>query len=248
MKTLIHLDILPQPDDFTCGPTCLQAVYRYFQDEVPLERVIGEVSNLDEGGTLGVLLGCHALKRGYQVTIYTYNLQVFDPTWFAPGGPDLRERLRAQARAKVSPKLQLATRAYLDFLERGGQLQLEDLTQGLIRKYLDRSIPILTGLSSTYLYRCARERNPETEYDDIRGEPAGHFVVLCGYDGKERSVQIADPFQRNPVSGSRQYAVNIDRVIGAILLGIITYDANLLIIEPGKASAKERHADVRGRQ
>ena len=32
--------------------------------------------------TLAVLLGCHALRRGYEATIYTFNLQVFDPTWF----------------------------------------------------------------------------------------------------------------------------------------------------------------------
>ena len=69
----------PQPDDMTCGPTCLHAVYRYFDDDVPLEQVVGEASMLDEGGTLAVLLGCHAQRRGYEASIYTYNLDVFDP-------------------------------------------------------------------------------------------------------------------------------------------------------------------------
>ena len=32
----LDLDILAQPDDETCGPTCLHAVYRYF-GEVPPE-------------------------------------------------------------------------------------------------------------------------------------------------------------------------------------------------------------------
>jgi hypothetical protein len=43
---------------------------------------------------------------------------------------------------------------------------------------------------------------------------------------------IADPLRPNPVSDSRYYEAPIDRVVGAILLGILTYDANLLIIEP----------------
>src|SRR5262249_1472255 len=34
----LQLDILPQPDDFTCGPTCLHAIYRYLGDEVPLDK------------------------------------------------------------------------------------------------------------------------------------------------------------------------------------------------------------------
>ena len=74
-----------QPDDTTCGPTCLHAVYGYYGDEAELDQVIQETVRLEHGGTLALLLGCHALRRGYQATIYTYHLQVFDPTWFVPG-------------------------------------------------------------------------------------------------------------------------------------------------------------------
>ena len=138
----------------------------------------------------------------------------------------------AQAAVKNDDKLKFATHGYLEFLERGGTLLFEDLTIGLIRKFLKKSIPILTGLSSTYLYRAMRE-NPDNNLDDsIGGSPTGHFVVLCGYNRNEKTVLVADPLLPNPVSDSHQYVIKIDRVIGAILLGILTYDANLLVIEP----------------
>jgi len=251
VETRLTVDILPQPDDNTCGATCLHSVYRYYGDELPLEQVIAEVSHLEEGGTLDVLLACHALRRGYQAKIFTYNLNIFDPTWFMPAtdeGPDIRERMREQMAFRPDHKLAVATEAYLEFLARGGQLRFEDLTAALIRKYLNRGIPVLTGLSSTYLYRSAREFGPHDEPDDVRGIPSGHFVVLCGYDNKERQVLVADPLQSNPVSGSNQYLVSIDRVICAILLGIVTYDANLLIIEPSKPSKQGRNADSDRRQ
>ncbi|HEY5315433.1 MAG TPA: C39 family peptidase [Pirellulales bacterium] len=238
METQLTLDILPQPDGFTCGPTCLQAVYRYYGDKASLEQVIAEVPRLEDGGTLDVLLACHALRRGYQAKIFTYNVQMFDPTWFgpAPFNPaPIKAGLRKQMEFKKSPKLAVATEAYLEFLDRGGVLRFDDLTSGLIRKYLNRGIPLLTGLSSTYLYRSAREYGPGQDFDDVRGVPSGHFVVLCGYDATNRQVLVADPLGNNPVSASNPYAVSIDRVIGAILLGIITYDANLLIIERPKA-------------
>ena len=38
----------------------------------------------------------------------------------------------------------------------------------------------------------------------------------------------------NPMADGQKYEVSIDRVICSILLGIVTYDANLLIIEPGR--------------
>ncbi len=243
METALHLDILPQPDDTTCGPTCLHAIYRYYGDVLPLYTVTGGVKSLAEGGTLAVLLGCHALSRGYRADIYTFDLQVFDPTWFGNGAPDMAGRLRAQRAAKEDPKLRFTMDAYLEFLALGGQIRFQDLTGALIRRTLKRSLPILTGLSATYLYGTARELDVggELVYDDIRGEPSGHFVVLCGYSKTDRQVLIADPLMPNPISEQPVYRVGLNRLIPAIMLGSLTLDANLLVVRPpGKSGPRRR--------
>src|SRR5690606_10722822 len=80
-ELVLEFDIEAQPDDVTCGPTCLQALYSYYKDEIPLKQLVREVKQLRNGGTLAVMLGNNALKRGYRATIYTYNLNVFDPSW-----------------------------------------------------------------------------------------------------------------------------------------------------------------------
>ncbi len=231
-RTQLKLEVLPQPDYTTCGPTCLHAVYSYYGDHISLERVISEVTPLPGGGTLAVWLACHALRRGFSAEIHTYNLQVFDPTWFSEK-VNIEERLRNQRKWKRREKLAHATQAYLTFLQLGGELKFQELTPNLIRGILSLKTPILTGLSATYLYGCAREY--EDNYDDVRGDPTGHFVVLSGYDRKKRVVMVADPLQDNPLYGSRYYSVGMDRLIGAILLGILTYDANLLVIRPKDA-------------
>lgn len=232
VATSIAFEIGPQPDGETCGPTCLHSVYRYFGNSIPLEQVIREVPRLEEGGTLGVYLGSHALRLGYQVTIYTYNVQVFDPTWFSPGGKGAAAGLDQQVRIRKDKKLLRASQAYREFLALGGELRFEDLTPALLRRYLTQSIPILTGLSATYLYQCAREYG--TRYDDLRGRPTGHFVVLVGYGRDCGSVLVADPLLPNPFSSTQYYSVDLHRAISAILLGVITYDANLLIVRPAR--------------
>lgn len=246
----LSFKISPQPDDSTCGPTCLQAVYDYYEDEIDLAEVISQTGQLDDGGTLAVFLGAHALQRGYSARLYTYNLQIFDPTWFRSPDVDLKERLSAQMLVKQSPKLQTASQAYLEFIDLGGQIRMEVLSVDLIRKYLKRNIPILTGLSATFLYGESREIVAEKPVngkslipDDIAGSPSGHFVVLCGYDSQRRTVLVADPLDPNPIARDHQYAVDIDRVFSAIMLGIVTYDANLLIIQPRqKKETKDAHA------
>jgi hypothetical protein len=249
ISTRLRLEIQPQPDQVTCGPTCLHAVYRYYGDDIPLEQVIAEIPQLDEGGTLDVVMACHALKRGYTATIYTYNLHVFDPTWFCDGVPFMVNRLTERLAVTDSYKLQLASREYLDFLKLGGKLRMEDLTSELIRKFLKGSTPILTGLSATYLYREKRARGRDSIPDDIRGYPVGHFVVLCGYDQSNRTVLVADPLHPNPLAAMQQtYPVEIDRLKNAILLGIVTHDANLLIIEPRTNRKRASSADPHHRE
>ena len=220
-----------QPDDVTCGPACLHGLYRHYGDDVPLTDVIADIHTLDKGGTLDVFLANHALKRGYSATILTYNLDLFDPTWFGLPNDELRARLAAQAKVKPWKRLQTATRGYDEFLKLGGKLELRDLEPALLRKCLQRG-PLITGLSATYLYRAVRDVPETNADDDVRGEPVGHFVVLTGYRRDTREILIADPLQANPLVGSRYYAVQVQRLIGAILLGVMTYDANLLMIEP----------------
>lgn len=235
-RSRLALEMLPQPDDTTCGPTALHAVYRYYGDPVGIGDVIAEVPMLADGGTLAVMLGCHALSRGFAATLFTYNLQMFDPTWFAPD-VDLADRLRRQADAKPIPKLQAASAAYLEYLRLGGVIRFEELSGGLLRRFLARGRPILTGLSATYLYAKSREVGATNETDDVRGEPVGHFVVLSGYDKHGGTISVADPYKTNPHADSHYYQIGIDRVLGAILLGVLTYDGNLLVVRPPRPLA-----------
>jgi hypothetical protein len=228
----LPVGILPQPDETTCGPTCLHAIYRYWGDDEKLESVIARVGKLEHGGTLAVFLACDALRKGYRATIYTYNFNVFDPTWFGRPDVDIAERLQRQSEVKLDYRLQYATTGYLDFLKLGGRLRLMDLSRSLIEGMLRRKQPILTGLSATYLYRIAREYGPQDTADDIHGVPAGHFVIIAGYNRETHKVLVVDPYRLNPYGSPHEYWISSDRVLAAVLLGIVTHDANLLIIHP----------------
>lgn len=228
--------IQPQPDDTTCGPTCLHAVYHYYNDVLPLEEVIRGVRQLPTGGTLACLLGLHALRRGYKARIYTLNIEVFDPTWFREPKRLLASRLKAQMEVKGdNERLVNASKAYVEFLEMGGQIRQQDFTTRLVRKHLRKGQPLLTGLSATYLYGCARECGSPSRYDSIRGLPTGHFVTVYGYDARDKMALVADPLCPNPMAYDRQhYHVPVQRLIWSVLLGALTYDANILVVFPKK--------------
>jgi hypothetical protein len=161
----------------------------------------------------------------------------FDPTWFSAPLGTMEEKLKLQMEYKKDlPGLEAATQAYLEFLKRRGRIGFEVLTANLLLRFLKKSLPVLTGLSATYLYSCAREYavGRSLIYDDVQGESTGHFVVLAGYDRQDRTVLVADPLKPNPFSKSQDYRVGIDRLVCAIMLGVLSYDGDLLIIEPRK--------------
>lgn len=235
--TRLELEVSAQPTDDTCGPTALHGVYRYWKDPIGLDEVIKEVPSLEDGGTVASLLGTHALRRGYRAVLHTCNLRVFDPTWFRSSGAsipseELREKLRLQAEAKPAAKFGFVTKAYSGFLEAGGEIRFEAPSNRLLTRVLRGGTPILVGLSATYLYQTMRERREDCVDDDIAGYPLGHFVVLHGYDPQRRIVHVADPYEGNPGFDSRGYEVPLSRLVASILLGAITYDGNMLVIEP----------------
>lgn len=234
---MMEIKILSQPDDVTCGPTSLHAVYAHYGLEVPLKELINEVEFLEEGGTLGVFLGLDALKRGFNVTIYSYNLRIFDPTWTELAMPELRAKLEALHRAKRSQKLRKAVDAYIRFIDAGGKIEFEDLHKEIFESYFKQDIPVLSALSATYLYKCKREYTGpgnKSVFDDIQGDPTGHFVVLYGIDSDGKFL-VADPDSTNPLHQKPYYRVDCDRLIHSILLGVVTYDSNMLVIEPKKS-------------
>ena len=231
---MLDLAMATQPDGVSCGPTCLQAIYQYYADPLSLTETIQEVPMLDTGGTLAILLGCHALRRGYQATLYSFNLKVLDPTWMVDSASLLIDKLRLQLTKTGDDKVKVLTQAYLKFLELGGKLQFGEISFDLIRTYLDRQIPLLSGVSATYLYKNMRDYTSEDNqvvYDEWLGAPSGHFVVIRGYESDSQQLYIADPYQPHPLSLDNYYTVDFLHWLHALLLGVITNDAELLAIE-----------------
>ncbi len=235
---MIELNIKSQPDDETCGPTSLHAIYNYYGHNIPLKEVISTIEHSLSGGTLIPMLGKHALSEGFDATIYVNSLDTFDPTWFKKSKASseiLLTKLKSQGKFKQSKDFAMVSQAYQDFLEMGGSIRFKTLDVQMLKEYFKKNIPILTGLNSTYLYRSSRESfttEGESFFDDIRGEACGHFVVLCGYDEKKRKIVVADPFRENPLSKDNFYKVSLARLINAIMLGANTHDAALLVITP----------------
>lgn len=233
----LPLQHFQQPDDVTCGPTCLRKVYGFYGIDLRLDEVLGEIDRNEDGGTLAVYLAIAAARRGFRARIYSYDLRIFDPTWKGLGPGALTGKIQARLPYLRHPKARNAGEAYLEYLRLGGTLAFNELTPRLLKEILDRDHPVLAGLSATYLYRMPRERHHPVTHelldDDVAGDPVGHFIVVSGYERWGRRFVVLDPSAHVPVSEDGRLLVDAQRLINAILLGDLTYDAVLLELWPG---------------
>jgi hypothetical protein len=239
MDVELPVSIRRQPDYTTCGPTSLHALYTYYGDPIPLEEVIAETAKVPGGGTVGVHLAVHALRRGYKADMWVCNVQAWDPTWFQ-AKVDLAAKLEARAAAKGlldDPRYGPMITAAREYLDRGGRVRWRELTPRALGAVLGQGHPLMAGTNGTYLYQAMRETSEGP--DDVKGDPFGHFLVVCGYRSKDMSVSIADPLKDNPLTGSNYYRASVYRLIGAIFLGSRSDDGNLLVIQPSAKRAAE---------
>ncbi len=227
----LNVTVSKQPDDESCGITCLQAIYRYYGNEIPLETLKSEVEHWQTGGTVSVNLGRHALNSGFNAEIYPYNIKLFDPTWKKLNSKELQNKLNLSRKRTRSKKQKKVIGFYLDFLRKGGILKFDDLDEDLFDKLFSKKKPIIVGLSATYLYQSMRE-TPDNEENDIIGGPVGHFAVVSAWDRAKRLVAIHDPMRKNPFSETGTYMLPFTKFTNAVMLGVLTYDENLLVISP----------------
>ncbi|MBR9988219.1 MAG: C39 family peptidase [Gemmatimonadetes bacterium] len=233
-----------QPDDVTCGPTCLRKVYDYYGIDIDDDVLVDAIERNEDGGTLAVFLGMAAMRHGLSARIYSYDLQIFDPTWTNLPRAELIGKIRARSPYLTDAKRRGAAVAYVRYLEKGGELAFDELTPALLKSIVDRGHPVLAGLSATYLYGFARERWDEVGGrlvdDDVAGDPTGHFIVVSGYDQWGRRLTVLDPSEHVPATPDGRLIVSAERLINSILLGDVTYDAVLLELWP--ANEQEENA------
>ncbi|CAN5662144.1 C39 family peptidase [soil metagenome] len=248
MEHELQLQHFTQPDDLTCGPTSLRKVYDYYGLRLGAEEVLESLERNEDGGTLAVFMGMAARRQGFRTRIYTYDLQIFDPTWVSLNATTLVRKIRARFPYLTDAKRKGAAVAYARYLEMGGELAFDDLTPALLKSIIDRGHPVLAGLSATYLYGFARESWDEStgrlKDDDVAGEPTGHFIVISGYQQWGRQLTVLDPSAHVPQSADGRLIVGAERLINAIMLGDITYDAVLLEVWPGDEQTQQDDAEA----
>ena len=221
-----RLEMSPQPDKRTCGLSCLQSVYGYFDKRIDVCVLARAVPLIGGGGTWAVSLAVDALRRGFDVT-----LCVLSPTSAAKAAcRDPAERRPVFASSAV-PAIDLHAQ-YTRFFELGGRLIYESFSWSNAARLLERNGPLILGVRVPDLYRSPG-RSDALAFCSRNGSwRHAHFIVLSAFNSECGTAEIWDPCPNDRTGLCRPSimpAADLERAVEASLDEL---DAHILAVRP----------------
>jgi hypothetical protein len=240
----INIKIKEQKPD-ECLPACLAAVFDFYKIKITEDEIIETISKdsfklYDWDFQAGKL----AIRKGLKAEIYSNVPQLFDPSWLDISQEKLIEKMEKSLeffalRSKnfendpdlmsfmcpnkiVAQRLVRDAETSLDFLNAGGIINFNSISEALIEKTLKAKIPLIVSHNPTLLHRIQRCYNFQP--DDIKGNSWGHYIIISGYTKSE--FVISDPAGMS-YRGSFVYKINKDLLLESIL----RYNGQLLAIK-----------------
>ncbi|EKD49506.1 MAG: hypothetical protein ACD_63C00118G0002 [uncultured bacterium] len=217
MNIKLNLEIpqYSQEKAYCCVPACLQQIFAFYHKKIEQAEILENLSMPKHGMSIPQA-GIFTLKTGFKPLIITNNIYIFDPSWFRLTVKELLKRL-IERRKYVDRYNQSVIDDFLQYFKEKGRIQFDTLSTELLVKYLEKNIPIIAELASTFLYKMRKSSTPGSFDDANRGEIEGHGVVIAGYIN--HTFKIIDPdVKNNPYSKDGIYWISEQDLLASIFI------------------------------
>jgi len=216
----------------TCGPLCLLNIYNHLGVETTLEKILKDLKINDSKATYITQLSGHVQKMGLKAVLLMSNPFIISPEWKDLPRKNIIEKLgkwlvySKSLKSKSDTQVRsLKNAEYLvSYLKNGGDLRIVDLTTKLMDDFLDRRYILLSCLEQSWLWEKRKIKN-KAEFDDIKGQARGHFVVVYGQSGSD--YKVSDPYPTGLPGKEGLYEINKDK----FLVSSLFWNSSILAIK-----------------
>ncbi len=197
-----------QPTNTTCSPTALSMLLGFYGTNVSVDDISVKVPQVknekgENFGTINTQMAMWCRTLGFDVALYTADVQVIDQSWSKLSSEAIIARLEARKSGLAVPSLgelwtEAYSQAYIEFIQSGGELHIVNaITANLLYELLPKG-PLLPCVSFDTLYGRGRTSNvgeKEVRPDDVNGKAWNHSIVIYGNDD-EGNFLVADPWEK----------------------------------------------------
>jgi len=207
-----------------CGPVCLLNVYNHFKIKTSLEKIMTELNVTEENPTHLPQLARHLANNKLKTLFISSNPHTVSPNWKGKNKDAIIPMLKEWILLNYNHEWQRAALFLLFYLQEGGEILITDMTTEIIDKYLALGYIIVTCLEQSWLWD-KRKILGKQEYDDVKGNARGHFVIIYGEENNK--YLVSDPFPTRLKEREGIYSVSKD----TMLVSTLTWGAQILAIK-----------------
>jgi len=206
----LKVPIIKQKRKMGCGPTAMSMLYKYFGKDVSPKGIVKEIGGLTKWGSFTTDLAFMARKLGFKVICYSYALIYFEPGFAKLSHEEFIKKVKSLIRKEKRAYQKRELKSILRVLKSDIDFQMRIPSLNVIRKFLDKKLPVLVAVNSATLKEKKR---------DLR---FGHFIILTGY--------TKDKFYYNDPHGKRA-SISADKLIFALSNNVFESSGYLIVIK-----------------
>ncbi len=207
----IKVPIIKQKCKMGCGVAAMSMVYKYFGKDISEKEIIKETGGLTKWGSFTTDHALMTTKLGFKVICHSYNLEYFEPNYTKLSRKNLIEKTKSLIRKENRPYNKRELKSVLKVLENGIDFKMVIPSLGVIRKFLDKKLPVVIAVNSAVLFEKKK---------DLR---IGHFIVLTGYE--------KDKFYYNDPDSGKKKTISSNKLIFALSNNVFDSSAYLLVVK-----------------
>lgn len=198
----------------SCGPVSLYNIYEHFGIKTSLHQILNDLKIDDKKATYPAQLAVDIKKHGLSTILLTSSPRLVAPNWVNHENKEIIEKLSKWLKKHKNDKWSGNVKHLLTYLKHNGDILITDLTTKLIDEYLDQGYLVMPCLEDSWIWG-QRKIKGKAEFDDIAGEPRGHFVVVYGKEDNE--YLVSDPYPTGLQNREGIYRIDKDKLLVATL-------------------------------
>lgn len=238
MKPIIHDVPLIQQGLQDCVQASAAQLLQFYRIDKSIDDIKAEVpvyiskDNQPLGSSIGHIAK-YFIDQGFNTTIHTSDIQIFDPSWKKYSNKQLIDHLMKRQTDVKHPTydqeaFNVIFDGYISFLKFGGQIAFPLIDEKYLVELLQKG-PIYTIVSYQFLNQSPKavfdKDKDEFTNDSIKGNVGTHAVILAGY--KDNQFLIIDPDKK--FGGKRWFSSS--HLIASFYLAQTDYDNLLITLE-----------------
>ncbi|GBE19956.1 MAG TPA: hypothetical protein ENG87_00210 [Candidatus Pacearchaeota archaeon] len=218
----LKVPVLEAKNRLGCGPTSLSMILNYYRKNYSEKQVI---DNLEIGlikkedlGARAVDLALLAKKFGFDVICYSYNMELYRPSFSRLSKPGLISEIKKLLQKKHSASNKAVLKTTIKLLENNADFKIKMPSIDDIIKFLKKGIPVILAVNAKILF----------EVEKLQGFPKipnnmGHFIVLTGF--------VDDIFYYNCPYYGESKKISKDKLFFALSNNILDSSAYLIAVK-----------------